>query len=59
MKPNDDPTDWKIYVEDRNFNDLRYFVNIDKLNKLGWYEQVNFYDGLYDVIKFYTDKFNN
>ena len=33
-------TDRMTFVEDRVFNDLRYFINSDKLLALGWKEEV-------------------
>jgi len=59
LKPNDDPNFWFKYVEDRNFNDNRYFVKIDKLNYLGWYESIDFNNGIISVIEYYKNKFNN
>ena len=34
------------YVEDRNFNDKRYFVNYDKLTSLGWQQSIDIDEGL-------------
>ena len=34
------------YIQDRNFNDHRYSVNIDKLKSLGWDISVSFEEGL-------------
>jgi len=45
--------DWIEYVEDRNFNDFRYAINTEELNKLGWKEEVNFRDGIKDTITYY------
>lgn len=35
-----------LFVEDRNWNDVRYHINLDKLNGLGWSPKVNFCEGL-------------
>jgi len=39
------------FVEDRPFNDNRYYVNTNKLELLGWKATVDFYKGLDDVIE--------
>lgn len=42
------------YVEDRKFNDARYFISSDKLYKLGWKpEKTNFIDNLKELIEWY------
>lgn len=45
--------DWIEYVEDRNFNDFRYAINTEELNKLGWKEEINFRNGITDTITYY------
>ena len=39
------------YIEDRPFNDTRYYVTNDKLKLLGWNQNVTFQDGLYSLWK--------
>ena len=51
LKPKDKVDDWIKYVPDRNFNDTRYFINLEKLNNLGWKQEVNFEDGLEKTIQ--------
>ena len=41
------------FVEDRPFNDVRYYLNFDKLQLLGWSPQVPFEDGLKQTIAWY------
>lgn len=43
--------DWIEYVDDRPFNDKRYYISNDKLKQLGWKPQVDFMDGIRDLIK--------
>jgi dTDP-glucose 4,6-dehydratase len=43
------------YVEDRPFNDSRYYVNTKKLSNLGWKPTVNFHDALDELIKWYSN----
>lgn len=38
------------FVEDRPFNDKRYFINFDKLKNLGWEQTIDFYDGINDLL---------
>ena len=56
LKSCDKNSNWCINVQDRNFNDMRYYVNIDKLEKLGWKEKVNFNVGLDNTIIWYLNK---
>ena len=42
--------DWIEYIPDRPFNDARYYISNDKLKKLNWNIQINFLDGLYDLV---------
>lgn len=44
-------TDYKLedhleFIEDRPFNDRRYYISNDKLKALGWTQEVSFLDGL-------------
>ena len=41
------------YIKDRPWNDLRYTISSDKLQKLGWKEQTDFYEGLNKTINWY------
>ena len=43
--------DWIEYVEDRPFNDRRYYISSEKLNRLGWRAQIDFETGLADMLK--------
>jgi dTDP-glucose 4,6-dehydratase len=38
------------FIEDRPFNDRRYFITNDKLKSLGWTQKVDFQTGLIDLI---------
>jgi len=42
-----------VHVEDRLFNDQRYFINSSKLHALGWKEEVPWEDGLRQTIEWY------
>ena len=37
---------WISYIEDRPFNDQRYYISNQKLKDLGWSISVNFEQGL-------------
>ena len=41
---------WIEYIEDRPFNDKRYYISNNKLKKLGWNININFDDGLKKLI---------
>lgn len=47
------------YVEDRKFNDSRYQINTDKLDKLGWKPEVDWQTGLKHTINWYIENKNN
>ena len=42
--------DWIEYIEDRPFNDKRYYISNDKIKDLGWNIKVDFLDGLRELI---------
>jgi dTDP-glucose 4,6-dehydratase len=42
--------DYIEYIEDRPFNDKRYFISNDKLINLGWTQTIKFDDGLKTLI---------
>jgi dTDP-glucose 4,6-dehydratase len=44
-------SDWIQFVEDRPFNDKRYYISNSKLKALGWRIRVNFDDGIRDLLK--------
>ena len=46
--------DWIEYIEDRPFNDARYYISNQKLRDLGWDIRVEFLDGLKELINSYT-----
>lgn len=46
-------TELMTFVEDRVFNDLRYFINSDKLFELGWREEVSWGDGMLKTFEWY------
>ena len=39
------------YIEDRPFNDKRYFISNEKIKFLGWEQKIDFNDGLKQLIK--------
>ena len=41
---------WIQYIEDRPFNDKRYYISNAKLKALGWRIRVNFEDGIRDLL---------
>jgi len=41
---------WITYIEDRPFNDQRYYISNEKLRDLGWDITVSFEDGLMDLV---------
>jgi len=41
---------WISYIEDRPFNDQRYYISNAKLNALGWDVKINLLDGIKDLL---------
>lgn len=42
---------WITHIEDRPFNDQRYYISNDKLRSLGWEVQIDLMTGLKDLIQ--------
>jgi dTDP-glucose 4,6-dehydratase len=51
IKNTQDYEQWIEYVEDRPFNDARYYISNKKLKDLGWNIKINLMDGLNELIK--------
>ena len=47
--------DYLENIKDRDFNDKRYYISNEKLEKLGWTPQVNFEEGLTKTIEWYKN----
>ena len=54
MKPGESFDEAIEYVRDRKINDQRYWVNYEKIKKLGWEPKVSFEEGLKKTIEWYT-----
>ena len=50
IKQTDDYDKWIDYIEDRPFNDKRYYISNKKLRDLHWDIKVNFEDGINNLI---------
>ena len=46
IKQTDDYTKWITFIEDRPFNDKRYYISNNKLKELGWTIKISFEDGI-------------
>jgi len=53
--PGEKPQDYLNYVEDRPFNDQRYAIDLTKLRKLGWEQNISFDEGLGSTIDWYKN----
>jgi dTDP-glucose 4,6-dehydratase len=49
MKNTENFEEWIEYIEDRPFNDKRYYISNEKVKKLGWEIKINFEDGIKDL----------
>jgi dTDP-glucose 4,6-dehydratase len=50
MKNTEDYNSWIEYIEDRPFNDQRYYISNQKLKDLGWVIKKDFISGLKEII---------
>ena len=50
MKSSDHLEEWVEYVDDRPFNDQRYYISNQKLKDLGWTINIDFITGLKELI---------
>lgn len=46
IKGTDDYKEWITFIEDRPFNDQRYYISNNKLKELGWDITINFEEGI-------------
>ena len=53
IKNTENYEDWITYIEDRPFNDQRYYISNEKLKELGWSISINFYDGIKNLVNKY------
>ena len=44
-----------VFVPDRKFQDVRYFINAEKLKELGWFPCFKFDRGLHECVTWYRD----
>jgi dTDP-D-glucose 4,6-dehydratase len=44
------------YIDDRDFNDKRYYISDEKIRLLGWERKINLNDGLKQTIEYYIKK---
>ena len=47
----EDYDSWITYIEDRPFNDQRYYISNAKLKSLGWEVKIDLETGLRDLVK--------
>ena len=50
IKKTDDYDEWIEYIEDRPYNDMRYYISNQKLKDLGWSIDIDLITGLTDLI---------
>ena len=50
IKNTEDYDSWIEYIEDRPYNDMRYYISNKKLKDLGWNIEINLMTGLHDLI---------
>ena len=59
MKKTEDYDKWIEYIEDRPFNDLRYYISNQKLKDLDWNIEISLIDGLKELCKLANNNNNN
>jgi UDP-glucose 4,6-dehydratase len=59
IKKDTNMNDYIEYVDDRKFNDCRYYINSDKLKNLGWEEKnIDFLENIDFLIEWYKNNKN-
>lgn len=53
VKPEEAVEDWITFVDDRNFNDKRYWIESKPLFSLGWTQRIPFAEGLRETMAWY------
>ena len=53
LKPGESVESFSVNIEDRNFNDKRYWIDSKALDDLGWKQQYTLRDGLLKTIEWY------
>ena len=53
IKKTENYNEWIEHIEDRPFNDMRYYISNQKLKDLGWDIKVKFEDGIGQLLKMY------
>ena len=53
MNPDPKLGEWKETEKDRQFNDVRYNISIEKITKLGWKQEIKFDQGIEKTIEWY------
>ena len=43
--------EWITYIEDRPFNDKRYYISNEKVKQLGWTIDTDFNNGINELIQ--------
>ena len=51
IKDTKNHNEWITYIEDRPFNDKRYYISNQKIKDLGWTIEINFEDGINELLK--------
>jgi dTDP-glucose 4,6-dehydratase len=50
MKNTEDYDEWIEYIEDRPYNDMRYYISNQKVKDLGWNIEIDLITGLNDLV---------
>jgi dTDP-D-glucose 4,6-dehydratase len=50
IKQTENYSDWIEYVEDRPYNDMRYYISNEKLKQFGWKIEIDLMTGLKDLL---------
>ena len=53
IKNTDNYDEWLEYIEDRPYNDKRYYISNKKVKDLGWDIKIKLNDGIYDLVNNY------
>lgn len=59
IKNTDEYSKWIAYIDDRPFNDKRYYINNQKVKNLGWSIRTQFHSGIQELICHIREKHTN
>jgi dTDP-glucose 4,6-dehydratase/UDP-glucose 4,6-dehydratase len=51
IKNTENYDDWITYIDDRPYNDMRYYISNEKVKELGWNIEIDFFSGIKNLLQ--------